>query len=152
MKRQLCQDQPQLVALLLPAALYALHPHNVTALLNEDSSLECPFTLQSQAIQVTCFEQSARWACKPLLISVHETSSFANWQPIPSCDFTWYLPAALLFHSMTPAGALEPKSLHASCPVISGTKWVVTKWLHTGEPPLWNVMLTTTQLLHHEWC
>jgi hypothetical protein len=62
MKRQLCQDQPQLVALLLPAALYALHPHNVTALLNEDSSLECPCTLQSQAIQVTCFEQSARWA------------------------------------------------------------------------------------------
>lgn len=28
--------------------------------------------------------------------------------------------AAILFHSMTPAGAFEKRSMHGSCPVIKG--------------------------------
>lgn len=41
--------------------------------------------------------------------------------------------AALLFHSITPTGALERKSLHASCPVVRGTKWTAAKWIRTGR-------------------
>lgn len=31
---------------------------------------------------------------------------------------------ALLFHNLTPEGKLEPRSLHAGCPVTKGSKWV----------------------------
>jgi hypothetical protein len=41
--------------------------------------------------------------------------------------------AALLFHSQDATGSLERKSLHASCPVISGTKWAMSKWIRTGR-------------------
>jgi hypothetical protein len=41
--------------------------------------------------------------------------------------------AALLFHSQDTTGSLERKSLHASCPVIRGTKWAASKWIRTGR-------------------
>ncbi|GBG72677.1 hypothetical protein CBR_g12246 [Chara braunii] len=39
---------------------------------------------------------------------------------------------AVLFWSMTLEGQTDTKSLHSSCPVISGEKWSCTKWLRTG--------------------
>jgi hypothetical protein len=35
---------------------------------------------------------------------------------------TLVLLAALLWHNLTPEGKLEPRSLHAGCPVVSGVK------------------------------
>nr|CAD1837867.1 unnamed protein product [Ananas comosus var. bracteatus] len=35
----------------------------------------------------------------------------------------------LLFYSMLANGAIDLTSLHGSCPVIKGEKWVATKWL-----------------------
>lgn len=40
---------------------------------------------------------------------------------------------ALLFHSMTPHGQLEERSMHGACPVIKGEKWSMTKWIHAGQ-------------------
>ncbi|KAG0600716.1 hypothetical protein M758_11G055700 [Ceratodon purpureus] len=40
---------------------------------------------------------------------------------------------ALLFWSMKPDASLDPTSLHGGCPVINGTKWSATKWLHVGN-------------------
>ena len=40
---------------------------------------------------------------------------------------------ALLFYSLKPSGQVDPKSLHAGCPVISGDKWSATKWLRVGQ-------------------
>lgn len=39
---------------------------------------------------------------------------------------------ALLFYSLTTEGKEDPRSLHASCPVIRGNKWSATKWMHVG--------------------
>lgn len=36
---------------------------------------------------------------------------------------------ALLFYSIFPNGTFERRSLHGGCPVISGEKWVATKWM-----------------------
>lgn len=38
----------------------------------------------------------------------------------------------LLFYSLTTEGKEDTKSLHASCPVIRGSKWSATKWMHVG--------------------
>lgn len=35
----------------------------------------------------------------------------------------------LLFYSVYVNGTIDPTSLHGSCPVIKGEKWVATKWL-----------------------
>ncbi|KAL6227443.1 hypothetical protein ACLB2K_001401 [Fragaria x ananassa] len=35
----------------------------------------------------------------------------------------------LLFYSLLPNGTIDPLSIHGSCPVIKGTKWVATKWI-----------------------
>ncbi|XP_057449596.1 probable prolyl 4-hydroxylase 9 [Lotus japonicus] len=35
----------------------------------------------------------------------------------------------LLFYSLFPNGTIDPMSLHGSCPVIKGEKWVATKWI-----------------------
>ncbi|RHN53953.1 putative procollagen-proline dioxygenase [Medicago truncatula] len=35
----------------------------------------------------------------------------------------------LLFYSLFPNGTIDPTSLHGSCPVIKGEKWVATKWI-----------------------
>ena len=37
---------------------------------------------------------------------------------------------ALLFFSLDPEDKLVTKSLHAGCPVLRGTKWSATKWIH----------------------
>ena len=37
---------------------------------------------------------------------------------------------ALLFFSLDPEDKLDTKSLHAGCPVLRGTKWSATKWIH----------------------
>ncbi|XP_022751224.1 probable prolyl 4-hydroxylase 9 isoform X2 [Durio zibethinus] len=34
-----------------------------------------------------------------------------------------------LFYSLFPNNTIDPTSLHGSCPVIKGAKWVVTKWI-----------------------
>ncbi|KAK4766787.1 hypothetical protein SAY87_008429 [Trapa incisa] len=39
----------------------------------------------------------------------------------------------LLFYSLFPNGTIDPTSLHGSCPVISGEKWVATKWIRDQE-------------------
>lgn len=36
---------------------------------------------------------------------------------------------ALLFYSIFPNGTFDRRSLHGGCPVISGEKWVATKWI-----------------------
>lgn len=35
----------------------------------------------------------------------------------------------LLFFSIFPNGTFDRRSLHGGCPVISGEKWVATKWI-----------------------
>ncbi|KAJ3669840.1 hypothetical protein LUZ60_010164 [Juncus effusus] len=35
----------------------------------------------------------------------------------------------LLFYSLMINGTIDPTSLHGSCPVIKGEKWVATKWI-----------------------
>ncbi|KAI4295737.1 hypothetical protein L6164_035752 [Bauhinia variegata] len=35
----------------------------------------------------------------------------------------------LLFYSLLPNGLIDKTSLHGSCPVIKGEKWVATKWI-----------------------
>lgn len=41
---------------------------------------------------------------------------------------------AILFHSMlTASPELEERSMHGACPVISGEKWSMTKWIHSGH-------------------
>ncbi|XP_050369917.1 probable prolyl 4-hydroxylase 9 [Argentina anserina] len=35
----------------------------------------------------------------------------------------------LLFYSLFPNGTIDPLSIHGSCPVIKGEKWVATKWM-----------------------
>ncbi|GKV43241.1 hypothetical protein SLEP1_g50556 [Rubroshorea leprosula] len=39
----------------------------------------------------------------------------------------------LLFYSLLPNGTIDPTSLHGSCPVIKGEKWVATKWVRDQE-------------------
>nr|GEU73084.1 probable prolyl 4-hydroxylase 9 [Tanacetum cinerariifolium] len=39
----------------------------------------------------------------------------------------------LLFYSLYPNGTIDPTSLHGSCPVIKGQKWVATKWLRNQD-------------------
>ncbi|KAL5753104.1 hypothetical protein ACOSQ2_023611 [Xanthoceras sorbifolium] len=39
----------------------------------------------------------------------------------------------LLFYSFLPNGTIDPTSLHGSCPVIIGEKWVATKWIRDQE-------------------
>ncbi|KAJ7944498.1 Prolyl 4-hydroxylase alpha-like protein [Quillaja saponaria] len=39
----------------------------------------------------------------------------------------------LLFYSLFPNGTIDPTSLHGSCPVIKGEKWVATKWLRDQD-------------------
>ncbi|KAK6923989.1 Prolyl 4-hydroxylase alpha subunit, Fe(2+) 2OG dioxygenase domain [Dillenia turbinata] len=39
----------------------------------------------------------------------------------------------LLFYSVFPNGTIDELSLHGSCPVIKGEKWVATKWIRDRE-------------------
>ncbi|GMY11871.1 probable prolyl 4-hydroxylase 9 [Fagus crenata] len=39
----------------------------------------------------------------------------------------------LLFYTMFPNVTIDPVSLHGSCPVIKGVKWVATKWIGDQE-------------------
>ncbi|XP_073220003.1 probable prolyl 4-hydroxylase 9 isoform X2 [Cicer arietinum] len=39
----------------------------------------------------------------------------------------------LLFYSLLPNGTIDQTSLHGSCPVIKGEKWVATKWIRDQE-------------------
>lgn len=39
----------------------------------------------------------------------------------------------LLFYSLLPDGLIDKTSLHGSCPVIEGQKWVATKWIRDRE-------------------
>ncbi|KAL5706886.1 procollagen-proline 4-dioxygenase [Ranunculus cassubicifolius] len=39
----------------------------------------------------------------------------------------------LLFYSLYPNGTIDPLSLHGSCAVVKGEKWVATKWIRDQE-------------------
>ncbi|KAJ4716174.1 putative Prolyl 4-hydroxylase alpha subunit [Melia azedarach] len=39
----------------------------------------------------------------------------------------------LLFYSLFPNGTIDRTSLHGSCPVIKGEKWVATKWIRDQD-------------------
>ncbi|KAH7511181.1 probable prolyl 4-hydroxylase 9 [Ziziphus jujuba] len=39
----------------------------------------------------------------------------------------------LLFYSLLPNGTIDVTSIHGSCPVIKGKKWVATKWIRDQE-------------------
>ncbi|XP_004496895.1 probable prolyl 4-hydroxylase 9 [Cicer arietinum] len=41
----------------------------------------------------------------------------------------------LLFYSVFPNGKIDKISLHGSCPVIKGEKWVATKWINDKVQP-----------------
>lgn len=38
---------------------------------------------------------------------------------------------ALLFYSLLPGGQSDYTSMHTGCPVLKGSKWTATKWIHT---------------------
>ncbi|KAL6752875.1 hypothetical protein V8C86DRAFT_532734 [Haematococcus lacustris] len=45
---------------------------------------------------------------------------------------------AVLFWGVTPDQTIDPRSLHGGCPVVSGEKWAMTKWIRSkGSPPVW---------------
>lgn len=46
--------------------------------------------------------------------------------------------AVLLFWSMKTGGELDGGSSHAGCPVIKGTKWTATKWMHVAPGNQWD--------------
>ena len=50
----------------------------------------------------------------------------------------------LLFWSLAPNGVLDSGSLHGGCPVISGTKWSATKWMHVAP-------FSQGRVKHNEW-
>lgn len=64
---------------------------------------------------------------------------------------------ALLFYSMKPTGDLDPASLHTGCPVLEGTKWTATVWIHSkpfriddlyvGEVCLYAILIFVGSLL-----
>ncbi|GER30953.1 prolyl 4-hydroxylase alpha subunit [Striga asiatica] len=67
---------------------------------------------------------------------------FENWQNMDgNYDFTQCIGLkvkprtgdGLLFYSLFPNGTIDPTSLHGSCPVIKGEKWVATKWIRDQE-------------------
>lgn len=37
---------------------------------------------------------------------------------------------AVFWHNLDESGQPIPRTLHAACPVISGSKWVANKWIH----------------------
>ncbi|KAF8377622.1 hypothetical protein HHK36_031004 [Tetracentron sinense] len=39
----------------------------------------------------------------------------------------------LLFYSVFANGTIDQASLHGSCPVIEGEKWVATKWIRDQD-------------------
>ncbi|GMH14824.1 hypothetical protein Nepgr_016665 [Nepenthes gracilis] len=45
----------------------------------------------------------------------------------------------LLFYSLFLNGTIDPASLHGSCPVIKGEKWVATKWIRNEEQNMTSV-------------
>ncbi|KAF3330220.1 prolyl 4-hydroxylase 4 precursor [Carex littledalei] len=40
---------------------------------------------------------------------------------------------ALMFYNLKPDAVPDPLSLHASCPVMNGKKWVAKKWMRLGS-------------------
>lgn len=38
---------------------------------------------------------------------------------------------AILFHSLRPDGSSDPYALHTGCPVVRGSKWTATTWIHS---------------------
>ena len=48
--------------------------------------------------------------------------------PLKNTQVTPKKGRAVLFKSTHPDGALDPKSLHGSNPVIKGEKWACNKW------------------------
>ncbi|XP_049932177.1 probable prolyl 4-hydroxylase 3 [Nymphaea colorata] len=70
-------------------------------------------------------------------VKVNE-SSVPYWNELSECGKTGLavrpkMGDALLFWSMRPDATLDPMSLHAGCPVIKGSKWSSTKWIHVNE-------------------
>ena len=51
---------------------------------------------------------------------------------------------ALLFWSMKTGGELDGGSSHAGCPVVTGTKWTATKWMHVAPSNIYDA--------HHQAC
>ena len=56
--------------------------------------------------------------------------------PELSLEFTPLKGAALVFASLDRDGAPLQTSLHWGRPVMSGEKWIATKWLRTGPHPV----------------
>ncbi len=40
---------------------------------------------------------------------------------------------AVLFYNCHPDGKEDPLTCHGGAPVVQGTKWIATKWIHLGE-------------------
>lgn len=55
---------------------------------------------------------------------------------------------ALLFYSLGPDGKTQdPTSMHTGCPIIKGTKWTATKWVHSGPfHPEWLNITTPVEV------
>nr|GEX49717.1 probable prolyl 4-hydroxylase 7 [Tanacetum cinerariifolium] len=61
---------------------------------------------------------------------------------------------ALLFFSLHPNATVDPLSLHGSCPVIEGEKWLATKWIHVRsfERKRGRTPKLLTLEIHHGGC
>jgi len=60
---------------------------------------------------------------------------------------------ALMFYSLKPDGESDVTSLHTGCPVIAGTKWTATKWIHTKPyHPDWMLAPITDKIHRPEIC
>ena len=66
-----------------------------------------------------------------LCTSTHACTRHTRAHTLVRCPGFKYRPRrgdAVLFHSLTPDGTIDPRSLHGGCPVVQGEKWVATKW------------------------
>ncbi|XP_021343234.1 prolyl 4-hydroxylase subunit alpha-1-like [Mizuhopecten yessoensis] len=37
--------------------------------------------------------------------------------------------SAVFWYNLLPSGVIDERTMHASCPVLLGTKWITTKWI-----------------------
>lgn len=38
--------------------------------------------------------------------------------------------SAVFWYNLMPSGAMDARTMHASCPILHGNKWVANKWIH----------------------
>jgi len=85
----------------------------------------------------TVFPKSTAWLHKPVVENTHSLRIDSTGFSACGSQGIAVKPKAgdvLFFWGVKPDGkTIDPNSMHAGCPVIRGTKWTATKWIHALE-------------------